>query len=42
MSDGNDQLKEKIEHLLAQALAFFTIDQIRQLVREMEKELKQA
>jgi hypothetical protein len=42
MSDGNDQLKEKIEYLLEQALAFFTIDQIRQLVREMEEELKQA
>jgi hypothetical protein len=42
MSDGSDQLKEKIEHLLARALAFFTIDQIRQLVREMEEELKQT
>jgi hypothetical protein len=42
MSDGNDQLKEKIEYLLARVLTFFTIDQIRQLVREMEEELKQT
>jgi hypothetical protein len=37
-----DQPRETIEHLLADAFALFTIDQIRQLVREIEEQLERA